>query len=207
MISTGFGFLAFALVSWAACFGVLALTGTWIPFAFLGVALVVLGIRSGAVRREHLRPSSRVLLQGALSGLVMVLATHIAYAVVTSVAPPVRSATRELMTLLIVPSFSRAERAVLITVIAVCEELVFRGLLPPLASATRPTRAELLRLSASTAAYALTTAPLGSPLLFCCALICGAIWAVMRLVTDSVVVPLLAHAIWDLGVLLLWPLP
>jgi uncharacterized protein len=200
---------ALALTGWVACFGVLMVTGAWTPFAFLGVALVFLVVSQGAVSRDLLRPSLRVVVQGVASGAAMVLATHLAYRVVVSVLPSVGEATRELIELLAVPGFSPIERATLITVIAACEEVIFRGLIPAPARARGggwPTRAELLRIGASTGAYALTTAPLGSPLLMACALVCGSLWAAMRVTSGSLVVPVLAHTIWDLGVLLVWPL-
>jgi membrane protease YdiL (CAAX protease family) len=39
-----------------------------------------------------------------------------------------------------------------------------------------------------------------------CAFVCGTVWATLRVATGSIVVPILAHVLWDLGVLLVWPL-
>jgi len=203
--------LVLALVGWLACFGVLAAAGTWTPFALLGLSLTAVAVGSRAVSWGLLRPSFRTVALGALGGASMVLVTHLAYVAVVRLAPTVGGATRELLTLLNVAGFSPGARALLITVIAGCEELLFRGLLPGsaahLARAPRwPARGELRRIVAFTVAYALTTAPLGSPLLMLCAVACGGVWASMRVATGSLVVPILAHIIWDLGVLLVWPL-
>ncbi len=204
--------LVVALIGWLACFGVLAVVGTWTPFALLGVSLAAVAVQSRAVSWGLLRPSPRVVALGAIGGTSMVLLTHLAYVTVVKGAPSVGGATRELLTLLNVAGFSPGARALLITVIASCEELLFRGLLPgpALQRATGlrgwPGRDELKRIVVFTVAYALTTAPLGSPLLMLCALVCGGVWASMRVATGSLVVPILAHVIWDLGVLLVWPL-
>ena len=141
----------------------------------------------------------------------MVVGTHLAYRAVVTVAPPVAGATRQLLVLLNVAGFSTAARGLLIVLIAGCEEVLFRGLLPTSATAGSsrphwPSRRELAHIVAFAAVYALTTLPLGSPLLVLCALVCGSLWGLMRVATGSLVVPLLAHVVWDLGVLLVWPL-
>lgn len=202
-----------ALVTWLVCFAVLDRTAHWTPFAWAGAALVVVAFSSGALPRELVQPSRRLVALGVVGGVTMVLATRLAYATLVTLAPSVAAATRELFTLLFASGLSPAVRAALITVVASCEELVFRGLLPytttaTTASASRawPNGAQLSQVLLATAAYALTTAPLGSPLLMACALICGSIWAAMRVLSGSVLVPLLAHVIWDLGVLFVWPL-
>ena len=204
--------LAVALAGWLMCFIGLAHFDTWLPFAFFGSALALVALRSQALSRDLLRPSYRASLQGIFSGAAMVLATHAAYRLVVTVAPSVGAATRELLALLHESGHSTRARAALIVLIASCEELLFRGLLPVTRGAGPPRRSrrlaprETLTIGFFTLAYALTTAPLGSPLLLVCALICGAIWTFLRLATDSLLVPLLTHVIWDLGVLLVWPL-
>lgn len=204
--------LVLALVAWLACFQVLQTLGTWTPFAFAGLGLAAIALQSRVVSLALLRPSLRACAQGVLGGAVMVLLTHVAYARVVALAPAVGVATRQLFERLYFGGFSAGSRAVLICVIASCEELLFRGLSPPTSAlpVTQPrwpARRELPRIFGLTAAYALTTAPLQSGLLMLCALTCGVIWALMRVASGSLVVPILAHAIWDLGVLLIWPLP
>ncbi|RYZ07424.1 MAG: CPBP family intramembrane metalloprotease [Myxococcales bacterium] len=204
--------LGLALLAWLACFQVLRTMGTWTPFAFIGVGLAALGVYSRAVPRASLRPSLASCSLGVLGGAGMVLLTHVIYGWVVALAPAVGVATQQLLQRLDLGGFPAASRATLICVIASCEEILFRGLLPqgsapPVAGLRRPQPRELSRVAIFTAAYALTTAPLQSSLLMLCALVCGSVWALMRVATGSLVVPILAHAIWDLGVLLIWPLP
>lgn len=211
MTPSGSKLTVIALLAWTACFAVLRYTQNWLPFAFVGVLLAVVGIATRAVPRELLRPAPAALTLGALAGGAMVLLTHAAYSLSGALVPAVRPATGELLALLNVVGFTPASRALLIVVIASCEEVLFRGpgsgVLAGLTRPHWPVRLELARLLGFSAVYALTTAPLGSPLLVLCALLCGAIWGVLRVATGSLIVPILAHVIWDLGVLSLWPLP
>lgn len=205
-------FLAFAWVTWALCFVALQRLGTWTPFAFVGVLLTAWGVSRRLVSRSLLSPSLARAAWGVSGGVLMVVGTHLAYRAVVALSPPVGDATRRLLTLLYVADFSAGVRALLIVVIASCEEVLFRGLLPSAGRASSwrphpPSGAELAQVFAFAAVYALTTLPLGSPLLVLCALVCGTLWGVMRVAAGSVIVPLMAHVIWDLGVLLVWPLP
>ena len=47
---------------------------------------------------------------------------------------------------------------------------------------------------------------LGSLLLVVCAFVCAIVWGIMRLASGSLVAPIVAHVLWDLGVLVVWPL-
>ena len=134
--------LAVALLSWLVCFAVLAELGTWTPFAFVGVLLVVLALRSSALPLLQFRPSRDSLLIGAGAGVLMVLLTHLSYGWLSAVFPGVRASTSQLLSLLNVVGFSPRDRAGLIVVIASCEEVLFRGLLPGSARGLpRPMRA------------------------------------------------------------------
>ena len=211
MTRTSLRLATLAWLAWLVCFMVLARLGTWTPFAFVGLALAVASVSLNAVPRAAFRPTLRSAALGLGAGMTMVLLTHWAFAGVERLLPRVRPATQELLWLLNVVSFSPTARAGLIVVIAACEEVLFRGLLPfagadAASRAHVPSRRELVQLLGFTGLYALTTSPLGSPLLVLCALICGTAWGLMRLLTGSLLVPLLAHVVWDLGVLLLWPI-
>jgi membrane protease YdiL (CAAX protease family) len=203
-------FLALAWVVWVLCFVALQRLGTWTPFAFVGLFLAATAISRGIAPRALLRPSFGRAAWGLAGGALMVVGTHVAYRVVVTLSPPVGEATRNLLTLLYVTDFSAGVRALLIVVIASCEEVLFRGLLPHAAGASpriarRLAGPELVQVVAFAAVYALTTLPLGSPLLVLCALVCGSLWGLMRVASGSLIVPLLAHVVWDLGVLLVWP--
>jgi len=204
--------MALALVGWVSCFAVLAHFGTWTPFAFVGVLLVALAVQSSAVPLAQFSPSRHAVLIGVGAGVSMVLLTHLAYSWLSAAFPGLRSGTLELLSLLNVVGFSPSTRAALIVVIASCEEVLFRGLLPGSNRAAQqglswPLAPEFGAIVGCSVAYALTTVPLGSPLLVLCALVCGIVWSILRVATGSLLVPILTHVLWDLGVLLIWPLP
>jgi membrane protease YdiL (CAAX protease family) len=207
----GLRLMLLALVVWCGCFWLLQRTGNWLHFAFAGSALGIAVLVTGAVPKALLQPTPRALLAGVLGGVSMVGITHLGYRLVALMWPSVVPETGALLALLNVVGSSGWTRTLLIATIASSEELTFRGLLPATPGAlTRPrvpNQRQLLVLGGLTLLYALTSAPLGSGLLVGCALVCGLIWGVLRLATGSVLVPILAHVIWDLGVMLLWPLP
>jgi uncharacterized protein len=202
---------ALALAAWLVSFGILARFGTWLPFGVVGPLLAFATIRVRAARSVWLRPSLNHVLIGLLSGLLMVGGTHVGYRLAAGFWPGVLPATRALFSMLDTVGLSDSIRAALIVIIATCEEILFRAPLlrvgsgnagAPWSLASR----ELSRIGAFAFAYALTTAPLESPLLVVCALVCGCIWGALTSLTGALIAPILAHAVWDLGVLLLWPL-
>ena len=202
---------ALALAAWLACFGLLARFGTWLPFGVVGPLLALATIRARAARLVWFRPSLKHVLIGLLSGVLMVVGTHVGYRLATGLWPGVLPATRALFSMLHAVGLSDSTRAVLIVVIASCEEILFRA--PLLGARSGNARAPWLhasrtlgRIAACAFAYALTTAPLESPLLVLCALVCGCIWGALASLTGALTAPILAHAVWDLGVLLIWPL-
>ncbi len=203
--------MALALAAWALCFAVLAHWGTWLPFACVGVGLAWLALGTKLVSAQLLRPTLTRTAAGLAAGVLMVVLTHRAYESLASDIPSVIPAVRALFGLLEVTGFSGTQRAVLIVLIASCEEVLFRGpLIMNVAErnelkARRLSREEFRRIFGSAAAYALATVPLGSPLLVLCAFACGSIWGAMGCITGSLTMPILTHVIWDLGVLLVWP--
>ena len=113
MTRTGSWFLAFALLTWTLCFLVLRHLVTWVPFAFVGLALAIVAVSQRVVPRWLLRPSIGSVTLGLASGALMVVATPLAYRGVVAFAPPVAGATRQLLALLNVVGFSPLVRALL----------------------------------------------------------------------------------------------
>jgi len=70
----------------------------------------------------------------------------------------------------------------------------------------RADRDDLLRVLALAVGYALAMATLGSGLLIVCAFGCAVLWGGLRVAPRSLVVPIIAHGVWDLGSLVVWPL-
>jgi membrane protease YdiL (CAAX protease family) len=192
--------LALATVVWLAGFVVLASFGTWLPLALAGPALATLAIAGDARTRDLLRPRPGRIALGIVAGLLMVGLSHGAFAAVAAWVPAARPALERLMGLSWGDGLSPAMRAGLIVLVAASEEIVFRGAV--LAPASPRAAGRVLALAAL---YAFSMAPLRSGLLVLVAFLCGALWGALRLQTRSLVVPILAHVTWDLGVLVLWP--
>ena len=202
---------ALALLAWFLSFAILARYGTWSTFAVVGVVLTIVLLRVRAVPLALLRPSGANVSTGLLVGLVMVVGTHWVYGWLSALVPGVRVSMGQLLQLLNVAGFSASQRASLVVLIASCEEVLFRGSLPgdskrAALTLRAPNGRELARVICLAAFYAGTTAPLGSALLASCAFLCGTLWGALRITTRSLVAPVLAHVVWDLGVLLVWPL-
>lgn len=203
--------LAAATAAWLASFAVLARVGTWITFAAAGVVLVVGAVATGAVPRALLRPSVIRVAVGLVVGLAMIALTRTAYLLVTPLVPAASAGSVRLFRLLNVAGWSPAARGALIVVVATCEEILFRGALPGPASRSagwklhRLQRRDVVVVAVFAAGYALATLSLGSALLVLCAFACGVVWGVMRIATRSLVPPVVAHVVWDLGVLVVWP--
>ncbi len=198
--------LATATIAWLTGFAVLSRTGSWITFAVAGAVIAIAAIAAGAVPAALLRPSVRTIAAGIAGGLCMVGLTHAGYALVTPRMPAAAAASTELFALLRVSGFAVTLRAVLIVLIATCEEIMFRGTMPAARDPGKIDRRDLLIVTAFALLYAAATVTLGSPLLVLVAFLCGMAWGIMRIASASLVVPIIAHVVWDLGVLVVWPL-
>ena len=203
--------LMVTVAAWIGGFALVHRHGTWLPFAVIGPVLASVALFADKDLRCLLRPSLRTIAAGVGVGVLMVAATHAGYSVVKALIPQVQPATEELYALLNVGAFSAGARAALIVVIASSEEVLFRGTIAgrrfPFESDqhTRLLRNRTLRIVGLAVLYALATTTLGSPLLVACAFCCGLTWGVLRVICRSVLAPIVAHVIWDLGVLILWP--
>ncbi|MHB1844326.1 MAG: CPBP family intramembrane glutamic endopeptidase, partial [Deltaproteobacteria bacterium] len=177
-----------------------------------GLALVLPALPVDPALRDLLRPSLGKVGLGLALGLLMLAATELAFAWLAPRLPGLEAETVRLFGFLRghaggLPT-STAAQGGLIAVIAACEEILFRGVLlaPPPGPRPHPAERRALRVVALALVYALATATLGSPLLVACAFACGLAWGAMRAATGTLWVPILAHVVWDLGVLIVWPL-
>ncbi len=189
-------------------FAVLARFDTWVPFAITGPALTGVALLTRVIPARLLAPSFATVSSGLGVGLVMLGLTHVAYAVVAPLVPGARAGTASLVALVNVGGFSPMARAGLVVVIATCEEVIFRGPLPLNTRASGPSRWGLVaQATAFSAVYAAACFPLGSLLLLLVAFLCGLAWSALRIASRSLAAPIIAHVVWDLGVLVVWPLP
>jgi membrane protease YdiL (CAAX protease family) len=191
-------FLALAMAAWAAGFLVLRAAGTWLTFAIVGPMLAALASLLEPPPRQLLRGSPAAIAARGVIGAGWVVATHALFAVLAPRSAGARAEIARLFALLHASGLPLAGRAGLIAVIATCEEIVFRGALADPRGG--------IRVVALAAAYALPTTALGSGWLVACAFVCGLIWGGLRTGTRSLAPPIVAHLVWDLGVLVWWPL-
>jgi CAAX protease family protein len=204
--------LALAAAAWLAGFAILPRLASWTSFAIAGPALTGLALSTDPETRALLRPSFLNVALGLGVGLLMAALTHVAFAAVTPFLPQALTATERLFELLQVGNFTPAARAGLIVVVATCEDVIFRGALAGRsrgrddAPLHRPGRDDLRRVVFLAAVYALATITLGSGLLVICAFGCAIVWGMLRVATRSLVTPIVAHVVWDLFVLVVWPL-
>lgn len=204
--SLGRALFALSLVTWFVCFLLLRQLGTWVQFAVAGPALAAAVLATDAETRALLRVSYRDVAVGIAAGITMVALTHAAFIVVSAWVPEVRASTAWLLRFVDVAGFPPALRTGLIVLIASSEEVIFRG--AQLGFSGRPSfgNRDVLRIIGWSAAYAASMISLGSALLVACAFACGCVWAVLRVATRSLATPIVAHVLWDLGVLIVWPL-
>lgn len=204
--------LAVAVVGWIGCFVILRRTGTWWMFGTCGALLAALMIATDRSTRQLLRPSFGHVAVGLCAGISMVALTHLSFRVVVGLAPEVQAETDRLFQLLRVGDYSPALRTSLIVLVASSEEIIFRG---PLLGAFPAAggrlfenlgRRELLWVLGLAVVYALATAALGSWLLVLCAWVCAIVWGALRVASRSLVVPILTHVVWDVGVLVVFPI-
>jgi uncharacterized protein len=204
--------LIVTVAAWSGGFTLVHQHGTWVPFTVIGPVMASVALFVDRDLRRLLRPSLRILTTGIGVGVLMVAATHFGYFVVKAIIPQVQPATRELYAFLNVGTFSPGARAVLIVAIAASEEVLFRGTIAshhtPLGRGQHewPLRNDrVVRIVGLAVLYALATVTLWSPLLVACAFSCGFTWGIVRVICRSVLAPVVAHVIWDLSVLILWP--
>ncbi len=168
----------------------LALATTWI----------VGGLISGKIYlgNAHTRAgtdSGRGVVQGIIIGVVL-LAVLLAGAALVAPVPALRD---PLLGLFLHADLGIAPLvAVLTALIAIGEELFFRGALWAAVGGRQA-------LLVTTLIYALTTIPSGLPLMVLSAALVGFVAGVHRRVTGGVLGPVIIHLIWSLGLFFLLP--
>jgi membrane protease YdiL (CAAX protease family) len=187
-------------VVWAAGFLALRTSGSLIPLALMVCALALaVAVHDSAVRRMlHLSPWR--LLVGLGGAGVMIGVTYVLFPQAARLLPGLEQATADLYSLLRVKQLPVWAAVLLVCPTAAAEEILFRGrLFEGSGSAWRT-------YAVATGVYALVHVFSGSATLVGIALICGAFWGGLRIFSRSLVPSILAHAIWDLSVLIFHPL-
>lgn len=189
-------------IAWAA--------GAWQARAFgiwpaVGTTAVVLGVLAlcldRAALQAALRPEGRALGWGLAAGAVMTAATYVVYPVFAWIVPFLRGEVADLYLAFGRPGIGAA--LVALPVVILCEEIVWRGFVFEALSTRFSWVATILLGSA---VYALAHAPVGSLALVLACLCVGVCWNALRWWSESLAAAVAAHLVWDLVVLIFWPL-
>jgi membrane protease YdiL (CAAX protease family) len=191
---------AIAAALWLAGFVILRRANTFLPLTVGAVSLAAVFLARDPALRATLTPSPRAILFGGAIGVAMIAATYPIYTAAATAWPALTQQTAALYALLGPDRYSPAIAAALLSVTAASEEVIFRGRLLPAGGAS------WLRCLIPTLVYALAHATSGSWLLIAVAFVCGFFWAAVRVLTGSLLAPVVVHVAWDLCILLLCPL-
>ena len=175
--------------------------GVWVGIG--GAALVAGGLTlfgAGRAVVPLLRPKRELILQGVGAGAVMIAATYLLFPLVARAAPGVAGTTGDLYALF--NSGSVPMRLGLLPLVILGEELVWRGLV----QGTLTRKPGIPAVLTAAGIYAVAHLPAGPPLLALVAFACGCYWGLLRLATGSLVPGLVAHLLWDVAVMVLFPL-
>jgi membrane protease YdiL (CAAX protease family) len=172
--------------------------GLWIGLGLPAILLATATVIRCGRDLDGWHVSGRGLALGGVVGVVMTIATLALFEPVTALVPALRTDTAGLYAALGHPRPMTA--LVLLPLIVICEEIVWRGavfqaLSSRLAWAAAAMTGSLL--------YAAVHAPIGSPVLLLTCLAAGLCWNALRAWTTSLPAVILAHLIWDASVLIL----
>jgi membrane protease YdiL (CAAX protease family) len=150
--------------------------------------------------RNWLQPQVRPVLIGLAVGVLMTAATYPVFQLAAKLVPELDQTVKGLYSGARSTTLPKA-LAWVVTIIA-AEELMFRGVWPHVLSQRMSQRAAY---ALSLATYVLAQFGTGSYIVALMALVCGAIWSVQRVWTNSLLSSFIAHLIWTPTVILLYP--
>ena len=196
---------------WAATFVVAVAHDRLYPL--LGTMAVLVAVVSllvaPALRRQLLllRPRVVDVAVGAGFGVVLVLATHVGF---TLMSPHLPGLGADVAILYRVAAVTPARLAVVV-VIAVAEELLWRGLLlDALQQRTGPTGrvagVDAAAVLGAAVVYGAAQAGPRSAWLVLAGVGLGTVWGLMRVRSRGLWMPIAAHLVWTLTILGAWPL-
>ncbi len=179
--------------------------GTWAPLAVAGPLLAAIVVATDARTHALLRPSVKLVAFGLAAAAAMIIATYVLFDLLSRMAPALKPMTANLYGELRAAKFTPFERGALIPIVAIAEEIVFRStsLREHDEVGVRHAVAAVLLTSLIVGAAHLAS---GSWLLALVAGLCGVYWGGLRALTRSCVPSIISHVLWDLAVLVVWPL-
>ncbi|HKU40234.1 MAG TPA: CPBP family intramembrane glutamic endopeptidase [Polyangiales bacterium] len=147
-----------------------------------------------------LAPRARDIWIGLAVGILMTALTYPVFRLGVAIEP---SLDAQVQGLYVGARSTTLPKALTWVVAIICaEELLFRGAFPATLQRWLPRRAAF---SLSLIAYTLAQYGTGSWIVMAMAGVCGSIWTVQRLYTNSLLSPLISHLIWSPTVILLYP--
>jgi membrane protease YdiL (CAAX protease family) len=202
--------LPLAVAAWMLGFLWIGLRGSWLPLAALAVLLAARLVAGDPGTRALLRPSWAGLALGLVGAAALIGATYGLYRPCAALFPGLPAATRGLYSLLNAGGYPPAALALLVLVMSVCEEVAWRGRTLSAADAGTGARrldgAALWRVVAVGLLYGAAGFGSGSPVLVALSAGCGVAWGLLRVAGGSLWPAIVAHALWDLAVLVGWPI-
>jgi membrane protease YdiL (CAAX protease family) len=166
-----------------------------------GIAILIVMSALGWRRRRVLLNASPTNLGiGFVVGIGMTVATYVAYRVGVALFPGLASHVEGLYAATRAAHVWAALTWTVLVVVA--EEILWRG---PLVDVDVHGPILAILVVASLASYAAVQLGTGSWVVALAALVCGGIWTAERLITRSMVAPLISHAIWTITVIHVYP--
>lgn len=194
--------LALCVTAFCIAMGLRESLNVWIgtgSAALVSIALLRRLPNPPAIGREDL--SGAAIGAGVVVGLLMAVATWVLYPFSIELVPVISTEVPKLYALLRQPPGPMWAFPVLVLVVT-AEEWVWRGLaISNFSRSMSPSRAAVL----SAMIYVLPQVAFRSPLLVVVALLCGLVWGGLRVWSNGLVAPLVAHLVWDLLVFVLFP--
>jgi membrane protease YdiL (CAAX protease family) len=199
--------LPIALAVWLTGFAWVARTGNWTVLAVLQVLAAARLVAGDPVTRRLLRPSSFATAIGFSAGLLSIVLTYVLYFPFSELLPDFPRAVRDLYAIMNSAGYDRWALVSIILVVIAAEEIVWRGrmLERGVGGSPHPLAWKVAQSLLFGAIYAAAHYTSGSGLLVFVAFAFGAAWALLRILTGSLWAPLVAHVLWDMAVLMVWP--
>lgn len=188
---------AAGLAGWAVVVATFKGPGVYTPLAIYAGLFAALLVALDRERLATFRPDARAVAIGIAGALVMIAGSYGSFALASSLFPAVHADVAvDYATTNIGGNWAVVP---LLVVVIVAEEVIWReALFDP----AHPIRSGAI----SVALYVAVQIGFGSWVVFALAAVCGVLWTIERAYTKSLVAPILTHGIWNLTVLVAFPL-
>ena len=194
--------LALCTAAFCVAMGLGEVVNVWLGTALAGgFSILLIRLLSRVKATERWAASWRSAVLGVAVGVAMAGATWLLYPISIELVPSIAVEVPKLYALLRQPPGTVSTFPVLVLVVT-AEELVWRGLAIDVFSRYANQSGAVLLAALL---YTLPQIAFRSPLLVFVAFLCGVVWGVLRARTDGLTASLLAHLIWDILVLVLFP--